>query len=486
MRQAELFEEMEEKDCHLASVLQTRRLAVAGLDWLVQAYSENARDQEISAFCDEQLRTIDGFEYAMTDLLDAIGKGYSACEIIWGIRSKKAVVERLAWIHPKRISFWNSVTPRILTDEDRIRGIEPPPWKLIFHRYRARSGHDTRAGVLRACAWMYLFKNYAIKDWAIFSEVFGMPLRLGKYEPSASQADRDALVTALRSLGTDAAGIISKSTEIEFVEASQRLSGTSNPYETLVNFCNREISKAVLGQTLTTDTSGTTGTYSAGKVHNLVRLDILKADSLALANTLRTQLLTPLVGFNFGWDHHVPYIIFDVKEDEDMKAVAEAHEILGRMGFPMSLEYLSDRFGIPLPEAGQQLIVDQKTQKTHEEGPNSRGSGGGPDDENLLSKTILPLRSWGAMAITRHDKPVIQAQQELEALTQHALQASAAAAAKMLVPVQELIKSGADLEVIKTALLDVYGDLETQDLEEALYQAAVLAELRGRLEGNGP
>ncbi len=33
VRQAELFEEMEEKDLHLAGCIQTRKLAVAGLDW---------------------------------------------------------------------------------------------------------------------------------------------------------------------------------------------------------------------------------------------------------------------------------------------------------------------------------------------------------------------------------------------------------------------------------------------------------------------
>jgi len=30
---------------------------------------------------------------------------------------------------------------------------------------------------------MYLFKNYAIKGWIGFAEVYGMPLRVGKYEP---------------------------------------------------------------------------------------------------------------------------------------------------------------------------------------------------------------------------------------------------------------------------------------------------------------
>ena len=106
-----------------------------------------------------------------------------------------------------------------------------PPWKVIYHRYKARSGHATRAGVLRVVGWMYLLKNYALKDWAAFNEVFGMPLRLGKYDTTASPADREALVQAIRNLGSDAAGVISKATEIEFVEAASR-SGGRQPYQT--------------------------------------------------------------------------------------------------------------------------------------------------------------------------------------------------------------------------------------------------------------
>ena len=70
---------------------------------------------------------------------------------------------------------------------------------------------------------MYLLKNFALKDWAAFNEVFGMPLRLGKYDNTASPADREALVQAIRNLGSDAAGVISKSTEIEFVEAASQV-----------------------------------------------------------------------------------------------------------------------------------------------------------------------------------------------------------------------------------------------------------------------
>jgi phage gp29-like protein len=64
---------------------------------------------------------------------------------------------------------------------------------------------------------MYLFKNYDLKDWVSFAEVFGLPLRLGKYQPGASDEDKTALMQALIQIGADAAGIIPDGTSIEFI-----------------------------------------------------------------------------------------------------------------------------------------------------------------------------------------------------------------------------------------------------------------------------
>jgi phage gp29-like protein len=177
-----------------------------------------------------------------------------------------------------------------------------------------------------------------------------MPLRLGKYDAAASPADRDALIQAIRNLGSDAAGVISKATEIEFVEAASR-SGGANPYQLMAEFCNREMSKAVLGQTLTTDTTGSTGTYAAAGVHAQVRRDLVDADAQALAATLREQLLRPLVGFNFGWDKPIPWFRFRFEEEEDLKTLSEVYRNLAAMGVPLDMEHVAERFGLPLPAA---------------------------------------------------------------------------------------------------------------------------------------
>jgi phage gp29-like protein len=348
--QMELFGEMEEKDAHLAAILQTRKLAVAGKDYEVLPYSKDPEDAAISEFVGEAVYAIPKFEEAILDLLDAIGKGFALAEIIWEVSGGRARVGELRWIPQKKVTFRQSLEPRLLTLKEPWQGEALPPWKVVYHRYKARSGYASRAGVLRAVGWMYLLKNFALKDWAAFNEVFGMPLRLGKYDPSSSQADREALVQAVRNLGSDAAGVISKATEVEFVEASS-LGSKANPYQGMAEFCNREMSKAVLGQTLTSDTTGTTGTRAAAQVHDQVRRDLVEADATALATTLREQLLRPLVGFNFGWHRQVPWFRFRYEEEQDLKTLSEVYRNLAALGVPLSPEHLSERFGVPLATA---------------------------------------------------------------------------------------------------------------------------------------
>ena len=67
---------------------------------------------------------------------------------------------------------------------------------------------------MRIVSWMYLFKNYTVKDWVSFCEVYGMPLRIGKYDPGASEADKQELLDAIVRIGSDAAGIIPETTMI--------------------------------------------------------------------------------------------------------------------------------------------------------------------------------------------------------------------------------------------------------------------------------
>ena len=77
-----LAEEMEERDLHYGSVLSTRKLAVAGLDPLVEAATDDAHDIKL-ADAVRDLVARPEFGDMMFDCLDGLGKGYAAIEIMW-------------------------------------------------------------------------------------------------------------------------------------------------------------------------------------------------------------------------------------------------------------------------------------------------------------------------------------------------------------------------------------------------------------------
>lgn len=353
----ELFEEMEEKDSHLFSLLQTRKNAVIGLDFEILPYSDDPMDKETAKLVQEVIYSIDRLEDLFIDLLDAIGKGFAVSHIHWRRISERNGIEEITRVHQKRISF-DELDHMLISTEDCPMGQPMMKNQYIVHHYKARSGHPARAGVLRNVSWVYLFKNYALKDWVVFAESYGMPMRIGTYSPSASPADIATLEKAVMTLGSAYGITISENTKLEIREAIK--GGNASVYETLLRFCNAEMSKAILGQTLTTE-MGSSGSFAASQTHDGVRQDILEADCKSLAQTLLHYLIRPIVVSNFV-DYpkrlsRLPYFKFRSEPPEDLKSEADTYSVLIKdIGLPVAKEHLYEKFGIPKPDLGQEVV----------------------------------------------------------------------------------------------------------------------------------
>ncbi len=343
LEQMELFEEMEEKDPHLFSQLQTRKNAVVGLDYEIIPASESAFDVEVAEFVKEVIDELDDFEDVLMDLLDAIGKGISFVEIVWKFDNGKMLVDKFNTIQQKHF-FWDENDKLKIMTKDNMQGQELQQYKFITHKYKAKSGHPARAGILRIISYMYLFKNYTMKDWVTFCEVYGMPIRIGTYDPSASEADKNALLMALMQLGSDSAGIHPTNTDIKVIESNKQSS--AQIYENLARFCDEQMSKAILGQTLTSDSGG--GSYAQSKTHNEVRHDLTVADCKALAKTIRRDLITPLVEINFGVGTKVPKFKFDCDESEDLEMWVNIYKsLINELGLKIPADHLHKVFNVP-------------------------------------------------------------------------------------------------------------------------------------------
>ena len=458
--QMELFEEMEEKDPHLFSQLQTRKLAVTGLDWEVQPFSDEELDKTVADFIDDQLKGIENLDDIFVDMLDAIGKGVSVMEIAWGIDTDGAnIIENIEYVHPKKL-VWNSQTDEMeICTREFPSGVSLPENKFVVHTYKAKSGHTSRNGILRVVSWMYLFKNYDVKDWVAFCEVFGMPLRLGKYSAAASDDDKKALMDAIYSLGSDAAGIVPDSTLIEFIESQKTT--TVEIYEKLARYCDEQISKAILGQTLSSDSGG--GSYAQGKVHNEVRHDLTVADAKALAVTIRRDIIKPLVEYNFGYNMNIPFFTFDCQEAEDQKETVDIYKTLVcDMGLKIPESHIYKKFNIPKPEDGEKVLEPREISQMQQS----------LTDDSLLTHS---LKQEGG-----------EEQEQIDAMAIEAMKQAESAFQEMMKPILNIVDTADDLETLQKALKDekaikkLYKEMDSPELEDVLHQAIYLSELIGR------
>lgn len=341
-----LAEEMEERDGHYASVLSTRKLALAGLDVRVDALSDDAKDIEIADAVREIVQQPD-FGDLLFDLTDALGKGYAVAEIIWNRSGKRWTPERFEYRDP-RFFTWDRETGkelRLLDEADAFNGIPLPPCKFIVHRPRLRSGLPSRGGLARLAAVAYMCKAWTWKDWMAFADVFGMPMRVGTHSPDAKEADIRKLMRAVANLGSDAAAVISDTTKIEF-QAAPNTSGSADFFERLATFWDKQVSKAVLGQTMTADDGAS---LSQAQVHDAVRRDLLKADAKGLQNTLNEYLVRPFVDLNYGGGRY-PSIVLHVPDLEDLQLLVSSLEKLVPLGLEVEQSVIRDKLGLPDPD----------------------------------------------------------------------------------------------------------------------------------------
>ena len=209
-------------------------------------------------------------------------------------------------------------------------------------------------GLLRASALLYLAQNLSLKDWLIYSQIAGMPLRVARYEPGTPEADRAALLKMLEKLGTDAVAVISRQAELSLLEPR----GGEKPYQAIQDYCNTEVTILWLGQHLTTDVR-TSGSRAAAEIHDRVREDLLVGDIAEEAATIRRDLLTPLTRARFGEAAPVPMLRRSLMQSVDTRVLAETlSRAVRELGLRVPKRWAHRALGIPEPRADEAVLAE--------------------------------------------------------------------------------------------------------------------------------
>lgn len=369
--QLELADDIEERDGHVYAELGKRRGAITSLQWDVHPPEKpTPAEQSLAAEVQEWLQGLPEFTDVLLGMMDAVLKGFAMHELVWSAQSdgRRQVLRPAFTFQPQRM-FTTSGSRRELM----LRSLAPPkgaaadpaglpampaeplqPFAWLAHVHQSRAGYLTRNSLCRVLAWPYLFKHYSIRDLAEFLEIFGLPLRLGKYPAGASPQEKATLLQAVVNIGHNAAGIIPQGMALEFQEAAK---GSEGPFVAMWDRMEAMESKVILGQTLTAG-EGTHGTQALGNVHNEVRLDIRNADARQIEQTINAQLVRAYCLLNHAAadPRRLPRFAFDTGEAEDLEAYATNLPKLAQAGLQISVDWAHNKLRIPRAEGNEAVM----------------------------------------------------------------------------------------------------------------------------------
>lgn len=460
-----LAEEMEEREPHYASVLGTRKRAISGLPVSVEAASDDAGDVKLADAVRELTRA-PAFGDMVDDALDALGKGYSAVEIMWN-RGAQWTIDRYERIDPRFFRFdMETLSQLRLLDDEHIMGTPLPPYKFIVHKPKLKSGLPVRGGLARLASAAYLCKAFTLTDWMAFAEVFGMPLRLGRYGPNPTQEDINTLITAVANIGTDAAAILPDSMRIEFQEAA-KASGGDKLFLALADWLDRQTSKAVLGQTSTSDAQSVGLGSNTASVHDEVRGDILASDARQLENTLNRDLVRPYIDLNYGPQKAYPRVCLPIVEPEDLALLADALQKLVPLGLRVGVSTVRDKFGLPDPDDDEDVLKPAAT-------PAAPAAAAPPPAANSAASVRAAIAAGVRQALNAAQAKVPTAD-DIDALADAALADWEPLIGPLVDPIQQLAENAATPEEFKAGLAKLIEQTDAGALIQSIATATFKA-----------
>lgn len=193
-------------------------------------------------------------------------------------------------------------------------------------------------GLYNRAVPLWVYKKQAYNYWAEYQQIFAMPLRLGLTDIRDAQR-RDNMAKMLKNMGAAAWGVFDTEDKIEFVQASGSI---GNPvFQTMISDINGELSKLMVGQTMTTEDGSS---RSQAEVHQDVKNSLIEMYYRNVERVVNDQLyplmvqhriIKPGLKFEFVWSEK------DLNQIQKIEAVAKLAPY-----FDFDPEYIKDFTGL--------------------------------------------------------------------------------------------------------------------------------------------
>lgn len=430
-------------DSHVFACVQSRKAGVLSLDWEINRGLDKDKNAEI---IEDLLKKLN-IHKLISDILDATQFGFQPLEIIWEkTKSGHILPKNIIAKPPEWFCFDDDNNLKFRTKENYYGEIVPSK-KFLLAQNNPSYANPYGERTLSRVFWPVTFKKGGMKFWVVFTEKYGMPHLIGKHPRGATKEETNTLADMLEDMVQDAIAVIPDDSSVEIQEANK--TSSADIYEKLIDKMNSEISKAILGQTLTTEI-GSTGSYAATKSHMEVRQDIVDSDK-KLVESVINQLIQWIYEINFS-NAEIPIFELYAPEDVDL-TLAQRDKILSDTGVKFTKEYFIKTYGL--------------------------------DEEDFeIREDYFPIQQpqFKDFKEFKEEEPFIEGQEQIENLMTFVSENRLNEQAKsVLGDFFSLIESCSSFEDLEEILKEE--NLRSKTFEQDLQKALFLCELQGRYDG---
>lgn len=389
-------------DLVIMECLEQRQRACALLDWHLEP--EDDKDPAQKQLCEDLtkiMKRIPRFMQYRESLLDATWYGKQGCEhrFGWMNVAGQMRIGLKAWqpVHGDKIVFRfddgsgehedGRVGIRVgagygLGNMEH-RKVEPTDWGLAYfledwersliaiHKHRIEDGEyeDPYAagkihgiGIRSRIYWTWFQKQEALAMLMEFMERSALGIEIWYYpfgNPEAEEKTRTAaqerigegrnIIMVPRPVGDDG-----NMYEVQRIEPG--MAGAETMRDIIETYFGHLIKRYILGQTLTSEASGTGLGSNLADVHLGTFMSIVRYDAALLEESITTDLVEPLKRYNFPQmaGHHVRFVIDTEVENPEEKLAAwkTAYE----MGLELKAEAVAAIIGASMPMEGDKTL----------------------------------------------------------------------------------------------------------------------------------
>jgi len=347
-----LYRDIISSHSHLLAEFLKRKMAVLGTPLNVKPGNKDIpADVETAAAVEAMIEGTPDWIRACSHLLDSALYPVSVVEKVYEAVPGGYRLARLVPVPYELLDYTMCQGELRIRDTDPETGSPlgsvhfPDPNRYIIHRGHLMTTLDQWGGPMRTLVYWWLFSTMSREWWVRMLDRFGAPFIVGRYD-SSDEGSRRVLTQAL-SLATKIGGlVVSRETEIELQQINSSQAGDA--FDLFRDAANMEMSKLIVGQTLSASAQSTGLGSGVANMQQEVREDIQQFDGMLLAQTLRDNLVTQFCHIN-NLPGAVPKLLWG--QAKDVAALLERLSKAGLQVTDRALSVISERLGIEIERA---------------------------------------------------------------------------------------------------------------------------------------